>query len=126
MQRFKSTVCWLISVQFSSDPWPIESSGHERQESRLSSDPLPVFSAGQGRPRFEAVHQALPLPMTASPNLLGVLKSGFGEAVMTCPNQTSFRLSTVARRWFLWAHKEADHVPHPHSGLVLQVRVADR
>ena len=79
------------SVQFNSVPCQIWSSGGH--EGRFSRDPLPVFSArgpcekvwnGQGCPLFDVVHPAFPLPTTALPTLQGVLKDGFGEAVVAC------------------------------------------
>ena len=39
---------------------------------------------GQGFPLFDIVYAAFPLLTTASPTLHGVLKDGFGEAVMAC------------------------------------------
>ena len=54
---------------------------------------FPVFFAGgpreqlwhgQGRPLFEALHPAFPLPTTASPTLHSSLKDGFGEALVAC------------------------------------------
>ena len=94
------------SVQFSSVPWLIGSSGEHKWW--LSRDPLPVFSAGgpckhfwhgQISPLFDAVHQAFPLPTTALPTLhpwrtvLEML-----SWCVTCPNHASFCLLIVARR----------------------------
>ena len=39
---------------------------------------------GEGRPFFDVVHPALPLPTTALPTLQGAMKDGFGEAVVAC------------------------------------------
>ena len=77
------------SVQFS----PLTLCRRGGHEERFSRDPLPVFSAGgpceqfwhgQGGPLFDAIHPAFPLPTTVSPTLQGVLKDGFGEAVVAC------------------------------------------
>ena len=67
-------------VQFSSVPRPTGSS--VGQEGRFTRNPLPVFFARdpreqfrhrQGCPLFDVVHQAFPLPTTASPTLQGDL-----------------------------------------------------
>ena len=53
----------------------------------------------------------------------------FFETVLwrvTCPNQASFRLFTVARRGSSWTHKEVDLAPHPVTGLVFQVGDAEK
>ena len=79
----------MQSVQFSSVPYTIGSSGGhaaERQQRSSSSlvcrRPCEQFWHGQGCPLFDVVHQAFLLPTTASPTLQGALKDGFGEAVM--------------------------------------------
>ena len=42
-------------------------------------------SSGMGKDvYFDVVHPAFPLLTTASPTLQGVLKDGFGEAVVAC------------------------------------------
>ena len=85
--------------------------GHE---GHLSSNPFPVFSVGgpceqlwhgQGCPLFDAVHPEVPLPTMALPTLQGVLKDGFGEAVVACDMPTPYKfpsleplLATVKRR----------------------------
>ena len=85
-RRFWHRKC---SVQFSSVPCPMRSSGGH--EGRFSRDPLPVFSAGgpcgqfwrgQGCPFFDVIYPAFPLPTTASSTLQRALKDGFGEAVV--------------------------------------------
>ena len=44
-----------------------------------------VGSSGMGKDvYFDVVHPAFPLLTTASPTLQGVLKDGFGEAVVAC------------------------------------------
>ena len=45
---------------------------------------------------------------------------------VTCPNQTSFRLLTIAKKRFLRTNKEVDLAPHPVVGLVLQVGEAEK
>ena len=40
------------------------------------------FWCGQGRPLFDTLHPAFPVPTTASPTLHGAPKDGFGEAVV--------------------------------------------
>ena len=40
---------------------------------------------------------------------------------VTCLNHTSFHLLTVAKKRFLWTHKEVDLTLNPVVGLVLQV-----
>ena len=107
------------SVQFSSIPWPIGSSG--RHDSRFSRDPLqlPVFSVrshceqfwpGQGCPRFDVVHPAFRLPTMASPTLQGTLEDGLGETVVACdvPEPCEFPSLDSCQRRFLWTHKETD------------------
>ena len=68
--------------------------------------PLPVFSAeghrekfwhGQGCPLFDVVHPAFSVPTMAPLTLQGSLKERLSWRV-TCPNHTSGRLLTVARR----------------------------
>ena len=81
----------FAAFKSSSAPWPTGLSGGH--VGRFSRDPLPICSAGgrceqfwhgQGCPHFDVVHRAFPLPTTASPTLqgAGVLKDGFGEAVV--------------------------------------------
>ena len=119
----------------SSVPLPIGSSGGH--EGRFSRGPLPVFSVGdgceqfwhgQGCPLFGVVHPAFPLPTTASPTLQGVLKDGFGEAVVTCdkPQPCKFPSLGSCQKRFRWTHKEVDLTPHPVVGLVLQIGDAEK
>ena len=77
-------------VQFGSVPWPIGSSGGH--EVWISRDPLPIVSAGdschqfwhgQGRPSFDSVHQAFPLPAFTSPTLQDALKDFFVFCFLT-------------------------------------------
>ena len=90
------------SVQFSSVPWPTESSvGHDGRFSRV---PLPVFFEGgqheqfwlrQGRPLFDVVHPAFPPPTTAPPTFQGALKDGFGDTVVACHMPETFELPSL-------------------------------
>ena len=43
---------------------------------------LSSSSNGQGRPLFDVVYPAFALPTTASPDVLGALKNGFGETAV--------------------------------------------
>ena len=45
---------------------------------------LSSSSNGQGRPLFDVVYPAFPLPTTASPTVQGALKDVVGEAVVAC------------------------------------------
>ena len=58
-----------------------------------------------------------------SPILQGTLKDGFGEAVVECgmPEPCKFLSFDNCQKRFLLTHNEADLVPHPVLGLVLQV-----
>ena len=84
------------------------------------------FWHGQGCPLFDSVHLAFPLVTTASPILQGVLKSGFGEAVMEpdMPKSCDFSSTDSCQKRFLWAHKEADLAPHPVVGCKSGIKVA--
>ena len=108
--------------------------GHE---GRFRRDHLPVFSAGgpcdqfwhgQGCPVFDVVHPAFPLPIMVSPTLHGVLKDGFGEAVVACdtPEPCKFPSLDSCQKRSLWTLKEVDLARHPVTGLVLQVRDAEK
>ena len=123
------------SVQFSSIPWPIGSSGGH--DGRFSRDPPPVSSAGgpceqlwhgQECPLFNVVLPAFPLPTTALPTLQGVLNDGFGEAVVACdlPEPCKFPSLESCQKRFLWTHKEVDLAPHPVIRLVPQVGDAEK
>ena len=101
----------------------------------FSRDPVPVFSTeghrelfwhGQGCPLFDVVHSAFSLPTAASPILQGTLKDVLREAVVACAmaEPCEFPSLDSHQKRFLWAHKEADLVPHPVTGLVLQVEDA--
>ena len=93
-----------------------------RRDGRFSRDPLPVFSArghleqfwnGQGRPLFDVVHTAFPLPATASPTPKRVLKDGVGDAVVTdMSDPIEFPSLDNCQKRFLWAHKEVHLAPH--------------
>ena len=118
------------SVQFSSVPCPIKSSGVHKE--RFSRDPLPIFSAGghceqfwhgQGRPLFHVAHPAYPLPTTASPTLQGALNDDFGEAVVICDMSKPCRFPSLdfCQTIFLWTHKEVDLAPHQVAEFVFQV-----
>ena len=74
-------------------------------------------------PLFDVVHSAFPLPTTVSPTLQGVLKDGFGEAVVVCgmPEPCKFPSPDSCQKRFLWTRKEVDLARHPVIGLVLQV-----
>ena len=78
-------------------------------------------------PFFDVNHPAFPLPTTASPTLPGVLKDGFGEAVVTCdmPEPCKFPSPDSCRRGYCgsgyWIHKEVDLAPHTVISLVLRV-----
>ena len=84
------------------------------------------FWHGQGCPLFDVVHSAFPLPPTASSSLQGVLKDGFGEAVVVCdmPEPCKFPPFNIRQKRFLWTHTEVDLAPHPVVGLVPQVENA--
>ena len=113
------------SFQFTLVPWPIGSSGgHDKWFSR---DSLPVCSAkghfelfwhGQRCPLFHVVHPTFPLPAMASPILQGVLKNGFGEALVACdmPGPCKFPSLDNCQKTFLWTYKEVDLAPHPVIG----------
>ena len=60
--------------------------------------------------------------------LQGALKDGFGEVVVACdmPEPCKFLSLDSCQKTFLWIHKEADLVPHPAVGLVLQVEDAGK
>ena len=58
----------------------------------LQESPGEQFWHGQGCPLFDVVHPAFPLPTTASPTLQGVLKDGFGEAVVACDMREPYLL----------------------------------
>ena len=85
--------------------------------------PCEQFWQGQGCAHFDVVHQAFPLPTTASPTLQGALRDGFGEAVVACdmPEPCKFPSLDIGQKRFLWTHKEINLAPHPVVGLVLQV-----
>ena len=58
-----------------------------------------------------------------SPTLQGVLKDGFGEAVVVCdmPEPCKFLSLDNCQKRSLWTHKEVDLAPQPVVGLVFQV-----
>ena len=103
--------------------------GHE---GRFSRNPIPVFPArgpcehswhGQTCPPCDVVHPEFPLPTTASPTLHGAMRDGFGEAVVVCGMSEPCKFPSLdsCQKRILWTHKEADPVPLPVVGLVLQV-----
>ena len=77
---------------------------------------------------FDVVHPAFPVPTTASPTLQGVLKDGFGEAVVECDMPEPCKISSLdsCRKRFLWTNKDVDLLPHLVVGLVLQEEDAER
>ena len=77
---------------------------------------------------FDVVHPAFPLPSIALPTLRGVLKHGFEEAVKACdiPEPCKFPSLDSCQKGFMWTHMEADIVPHPVIGLVLQAGDAEK
>ena len=112
----------MQSVQFSSVPYTIGSSGGhaaERQQRSSSSlvcrRPCEQFWHGQGCPLFDVVHQAFLLPTTASPTLQGALKDGFGEAVVACdtPEPCKFPSLDSCQKRVLWTHEDIVLAPHP-------------
>ena len=112
-----------IECDFSSVRWPIgleerrgEGGGGGGLRDDFSRDPLPVSSAGghceqfwlrQECPLFDVVHPAFLQPTTASPTLQGVLKDGFGEAVVACdvPDPCKFLYLDFCQKRFLWTQK---------------------
>ena len=78
---------------------------------------------GSGCSLFDAVHPAFTLPTTASPNLQGASKDGFGEVVVawTFPNHASLKCHyDSCQKRVLWTYKEVNLAPHPAVGLVVQ------
>ena len=55
---------------------------------------------------FDFVQPSFPLPITASPNLHGAPKEGFGKAVVACdmPEPCEFPSLDRCQKWFLWTH----------------------
>ena len=80
-----------------------------------------IFFYGQKCPFFDIVHPAFPLPATASLNLHGALKDGFGEAVVACdmPEPCKFPSLYSCQKKFLWTHKGVDFASHAVIGLEL-------
>ena len=102
-----------------------------------SADPPSVFPAGvrceqfwhgQGCALLDVIHPAFSLPITASSTLQGVLKDGFGEAVVACdmPEQYEFSSLDTCQKRFVWAHKEVDQDSRPIIDLVVQVGDAEK
>ena len=94
----KSNCAYMFSF-FTSVPRRLGRRGDMRDD---SAEILPISSAGgpceqfwhrQGCPLFDVVHPAFPLPTTASPALRGVLKDGFGEAVVAFDMPEPFKIS---------------------------------
>ena len=88
-----------------------------------------VSSSGMGRDVHSLMlSSSISLPTTASPTPQGLLKDGFGEAVMACdtPELCKFPSLDIARKGFLWTYKEVDLAPHPVISLVFQVRGAEK
>ena len=73
------------------------------------------MSQGQVCPLFSAVHPAFPLSTIASPTLQGVLKDGFGEAVMVCDMHEPCKFLPLdsCQQRSLWTHEEVDLAIHP-------------
>ena len=87
------------------------------------------FSHWQGCPLFDVVHPAFPPVTKASPTLQGVLKDGFGEAVVACGMSEPYEFPSYhSKAWkkFLPTHQEVDLAPYPVAGLVLQVEDAEK
>ena len=129
LERLKS------SVQFSSVPWLIGSSGEH--EGRSSRDPLPAFFcrrplwavlAWAGMFTLWCVHPAFPLLTTASPTFQRALKDGFGDAVETCDVSESCKFPSLdsCQKGFLRTNKEVDLAPRRVVSLVLQVGDAEK
>ena len=97
-------------------------------QSFFAGGPREQFWHGQGCPLLDVVHSAFPLPTTTSPTLQGALKDGFEEAVVTCdmPEPCKFPSLDSCQKRFMWTNKEADLVPHPALGLVVQVGDAEK
>ena len=94
----------------------VGSGGHE---GRFSRDRLPVFTAGdhrkefrhgRGRPLFDVVRPACPLPTGASPTVQGAPREVVVARDMLGPCEFSSLASCQKR--FLWAYKEVDLTPH--------------
>ena len=85
--------------------------------------PCEQFWHGLGCPLFDVVHPTFLLSTTASPTLQGVLKNGFGEAVVAFdkPEPCKFPSLGSCQERFLWTHKEVDLAPHPDVNLALLV-----
>ena len=62
---------------------------------------------------------------SAAPHCGGVLKDGFGEAVVACdmPEPCKFPSLESCQKRFSWTHKEVYLAPQPDVGLVLYVTV---
>ena len=71
---------------------------------------------------LDVLHPTFLLPTTASPTPQGLLKDGFGEAVMACevPKPCKFPSLDGCQNRFLRTHKEVDLAPHPDVGLAIQ------
>ena len=136
----KSKPTQFSSVQFSSVPWPIESSGGH--EGRFSRGSLPVFFAGgpcewlwqgQGCPVFDVIHPAFSSADHGVAHPLGCPEGGLwrgcrGVRHTRTMHVASFRLLTVSRRsccepqgnWFRFApsrwfvHQVGDTEKFPH------------
>ena len=81
-----------------------------------------VSSSKMGR---DVVHQAFPLPTTASPILRSTLKDSVGEAIMACDmsKPCEFPFLDSFRKRFLWTHKGVDLAPRKisfHTGMLRQ------
>ena len=88
----------------------------------------------QGCPLCDIVHQAFPLPTTASPTISGALKDGvfvvvvFCGAVVVCGMPLISKLPSLdcCQKKFLWARKEVDIAQYSIIGLVIQVEDAEK
>ena len=63
-----------------------------------------------------------------SPTFQGVLKYGFGEAVVACdmPKRCKFPSLDSCQKRFLWTHDQVDLAAHPVVDLVLQVEDTEK
>ena len=86
------------------------------------------FRHRKGRPLFDFVHPAFPLPTTSSPTVQGALDDSFGEAVVArnMPEPCEFLSLDSSQTRFLWAYKIVDHAPQPVVWLVLQEGGAEK
>ena len=117
--HFSPLTDWFVGEGGGGAWWMIQDEGWFRR------DPFPVFSAGgpceqfwhkQGCPLSDVVHLTLTM---ASLTVQGALKDCFAKAVIAWHTRTM----QVSISWQL---PEADLVPHPVIGLVLQLGDAEK